>query len=87
MDIILVSGATSRARTITLDWRHLTAGSLALFILFVVFTLLFNYVTLRYAAATIRCSDCGLRAMQQGVQGVADCAPAARRRQPGRRPA
>jgi murein DD-endopeptidase MepM/ murein hydrolase activator NlpD len=52
LDIILVSGATSRARTVTLDWRHLTVGSLALFVLFVVFTLLFNYVTLRYAAAT-----------------------------------
>lgn len=52
MDIILVSGATSRARTLTLDWRHLVAGSLALMSLFIVFTLLFNYVTLRYAAAT-----------------------------------
>ena len=52
MDIILVSGATSRARTISLDWRHWTAGSLALVSLFIVFTLLFNYVTLRYAAAT-----------------------------------
>ncbi|MBK6601661.1 MAG: M23 family metallopeptidase [Betaproteobacteria bacterium] len=52
MDIILVSGATSRARTLTLDWRHLIAGSLALVSLFIVFTLLFNYVTLRYAAAT-----------------------------------
>jgi hypothetical protein len=30
LDIILVSGATSRARTLTLDWRHLIAGSLAL---------------------------------------------------------
>jgi len=52
LDIILVSGATSRARTLTLDWRHLVAGSLALISLFIVFTLLFNYVTLRYAAAT-----------------------------------
>ena len=52
MNIILVSSATARARTITLDWRHWTAGSLALVSLFVVFTLLFNYVTLRYAAAT-----------------------------------
>jgi murein DD-endopeptidase MepM/ murein hydrolase activator NlpD len=52
LDIILVSGATSRARTISLDWRHWTAGSLALVSLFIVFTLLFNYVTLRYAAAT-----------------------------------
>ena len=40
-----------RARS-SLDWRHWTAGSLALVSLFIVFTLLFNYVTLRYAAAT-----------------------------------
>jgi murein DD-endopeptidase MepM/ murein hydrolase activator NlpD len=52
LNIILVSGATSRARTLTLDWRHGLVGSLALISLFVVFTLLFNYVTLRYAAAT-----------------------------------
>jgi murein DD-endopeptidase MepM/ murein hydrolase activator NlpD len=52
LDIILVSGATSRARTISLDWRHWITGSLALVTLFIAFTLLFNYVTLRYAAAT-----------------------------------
>jgi len=51
LNIILVSGATAQARTLTLDWRHWTLGGLALLILFFSFTLLFNYVTLRYAAA------------------------------------
>jgi murein DD-endopeptidase MepM/ murein hydrolase activator NlpD len=51
LNIILVSGATARARTLNLDWRHWTAGSFGLFALFVSFTLLFNYMTLRYAAA------------------------------------
>ena len=51
MDIILVSGATSRARTISLDWRHWTLGTLSLVVVFVAFTFLFNFVTLRYAAA------------------------------------
>jgi murein DD-endopeptidase MepM/ murein hydrolase activator NlpD len=52
LDIILVSGATSRARTLTLDWRHCAMAALGLVALFIVFTLLFNYVMLRYAAAT-----------------------------------
>ena len=52
MNIILVSSATSRARTLTLDWRHAVSGGFALFVLFVGFTLAFNFVTLRYAAAT-----------------------------------
>jgi murein DD-endopeptidase MepM/ murein hydrolase activator NlpD len=52
LNIILVSGATARARTLTLDWRHWTIGSFALVVLFLTFTLAFNYVTLRYAAAT-----------------------------------
>jgi murein DD-endopeptidase MepM/ murein hydrolase activator NlpD len=51
LNIILVSGATSRARTITLDWRHWTAGTVSLGLLFLLFTFLFNFVTLRYAAA------------------------------------
>ncbi|HXU54908.1 MAG TPA: M23 family metallopeptidase [Casimicrobiaceae bacterium] len=51
MNIILVSGATARARTLSLDWRHWTAGSFGLLALFLSFTLLFNYMTLRYAAA------------------------------------
>jgi murein DD-endopeptidase MepM/ murein hydrolase activator NlpD len=52
LNIILVSGATARARTITLDWRHWTIGSFALLVIFLTFTLVFNYLTLRYAAAT-----------------------------------
>ena len=49
MNIIVVSGAT--ARTLTLDWRHWTFGGLGLLTLFFAFTLLFNYLTLRYAAS------------------------------------
>jgi len=52
LNIILVSGTTARARTITLDWRHSVLGGLALLVVFVAFTLAFNFVTLRYAAAT-----------------------------------
>ena len=51
MNIIFVSGATVRARTLTLDWRHWALGGFSLLLLFLSFTLLFNYVTLRYAAA------------------------------------
>ena len=51
MNIILVSGATARARSLTLDWRHWTGGAISLLFLFLSFTLLFNYVTLRYAAS------------------------------------
>ena len=51
MNIIVVSGAMARARTLTLDWRHWTLGGFGLLVLFLSFTLLFNYVTLRYAAA------------------------------------
>jgi murein DD-endopeptidase MepM/ murein hydrolase activator NlpD len=52
LNIILLTSATVRARTLTLDWRHWTAGGFGLMFLFVVFTLIFNFVTLRYAAAT-----------------------------------
>ena len=51
MNIILVSGATARARTITLDWRHWSAGAATLLVLFLVFTFMFNFVTLKWAAA------------------------------------
>jgi murein DD-endopeptidase MepM/ murein hydrolase activator NlpD len=51
LNIILVSSATARARTITLDWRHWTGAGACLVVLLVAFTLLFNYVTLRWAAA------------------------------------
>jgi murein DD-endopeptidase MepM/ murein hydrolase activator NlpD len=51
LNIILLSSATSRARTITLDWRHGCAATFALLLLFTMFTLLFNFITLRWAAA------------------------------------
>jgi murein DD-endopeptidase MepM/ murein hydrolase activator NlpD len=51
LNIILVSGATARARTITLDWRHAAVGSFGILVFFIGFTLLFNLITLRYAAA------------------------------------
>jgi len=52
VNIILVAGANARARTITLDWRHWALGGAALFLVFVTFTLAFNFVTLKWAAAT-----------------------------------
>lgn len=52
MNIILVTSATSRARTLTLDWRHWTLGGLGLGIVFVAFTGAFNLITLKYAAST-----------------------------------
>jgi murein DD-endopeptidase MepM/ murein hydrolase activator NlpD len=51
LNIIVLSGAMRRARTLTLDWRHWTLGGFGLLLLFLSFTLLFNYVTLRYAAS------------------------------------
>lgn len=51
MNIILVTSAKSRARTLTLDWRHWTLGGLGLAIVFVAFTGVFNFVTLKYAAS------------------------------------
>ena len=51
LNIILVTGATARARTITLDWRHWFAGALSLFVVFMAFTFMFNFVTLKWAAA------------------------------------
>jgi murein DD-endopeptidase MepM/ murein hydrolase activator NlpD len=51
LNIILVSSATARTRTLTLDWRHWTLGGLVLAVVFVTFTGVFNFVTLKYAAA------------------------------------
>ena len=51
MNIIFVSGANGRARSLSLDWRHWTCGGLALVTLFIAFTLAFNFITLRWAAA------------------------------------
>ena len=52
MNIILVAGANARARTITLDWRHWATGGAALFTIFLIFTFAFNFLTLKWAAAT-----------------------------------
>jgi hypothetical protein len=52
VNIILVAGATAKARTITLDWRHWAGGGAALFFLFISFTFAFNFLTLKWAAAT-----------------------------------
>lgn len=51
LNIIVVSGAMGRARSLTLDWRHWVVGGFSLVTLFLSFTLLFNYLTLRYAAS------------------------------------
>jgi len=51
LNIILVTSATARARTLTLDWRHGALGALGLAVIFVAFTATFNYVALKYAAA------------------------------------
>ena len=52
MNIILLADANAKARTITLDWRHWAVGGVALFLLFLTFTFAFNFVTLKWAAAT-----------------------------------
>jgi len=51
LDIILVSGSSARARTLSLDWRHVVAIGFATLVTLVLFTLVFNYATLRWAAA------------------------------------
>lgn len=52
MNIILVAGANARARTVTLDWRHWTGGGAVLLVVFLIFTFAFNFITLKWAAAT-----------------------------------
>lgn len=52
VNIILVADAHAKARSITLDWRHWTAASLVLLAILLTFTLVFNFITLRWAAAT-----------------------------------
>jgi len=52
VNIILVAGANAKARTITLDWRHWIVGGAGLLVVFVTFTFAFNFVTLKWAAAT-----------------------------------
>ena len=51
MNIILVSGAAARARSVTLDWRHFAAAGFSLLVVVVALATLFNFVTLRWAAA------------------------------------
>jgi len=51
LNIILVSGAAARVRSITLDWRHFAAAGLSLLVVVVALAMLFNFVTLRWAAA------------------------------------
>jgi len=52
LNIILVAGANARARTVTLDWRHWAGGGAILVVVFLIFTFAFNFVTLKWAAAT-----------------------------------
>jgi murein DD-endopeptidase MepM/ murein hydrolase activator NlpD len=51
LNVILVTGASARARTITLEARHWIVGSFAAIALLIVFTLAFNFITLKWAAA------------------------------------
>ena len=44
--------ATSRARVLTLDWRHGMLGAFGLFTLVVGCALIFNFITLKYAATS-----------------------------------
>lgn len=52
MNIIVVSGASARVRTMTLEWRHLLAGSFAFFTLLATLAVLVNYAALKWAAST-----------------------------------
>lgn len=52
LNIILVAGANAPARTVTLDWRHWAGGGAVLLVVFLVFTFAFNFLTLKWAAAT-----------------------------------
>ncbi len=51
LNIILLSASTARARTYTLDWRHGAAIATSVLFALILFTLVFNYVTLKWAAA------------------------------------
>jgi hypothetical protein len=50
LNIILVTGANARARTLTVDWHHWALGGALLLVLFLTFTVAFNLVTLKWAA-------------------------------------
>jgi murein DD-endopeptidase MepM/ murein hydrolase activator NlpD len=51
LNIILVSGATARVRSVSLDWRHYVVAGFSLLVVVVALSTLFNFVTLRWAAA------------------------------------
>ena len=59
LNIILVSGATARVRSLTLDWRHWTLGGLALAVVFIAFT---RRIQLPYAPL------CGRRSSIRGCR-------------------
>jgi murein DD-endopeptidase MepM/ murein hydrolase activator NlpD len=50
MQFIVVSGDHRRTRTVSLDWRHWLGLAAALLLLFISFSVLLNYLTLRNAA-------------------------------------
>jgi murein DD-endopeptidase MepM/ murein hydrolase activator NlpD len=52
LNIILLSSATTRARVLTLDWRHGMLGAFGLFALVVGSALIFNFITLKYAVTS-----------------------------------
>jgi murein DD-endopeptidase MepM/ murein hydrolase activator NlpD len=52
VNIILVAGANARARTLIVDWRHWSVGGAVLLVVFLLFTFAFNFLTLKWAAAT-----------------------------------
>lgn len=51
MNIIFVSNATARARTLTFGWRHVTAAAVSLLVVLVAFSAAVNYAALRWAVA------------------------------------
>jgi murein DD-endopeptidase MepM/ murein hydrolase activator NlpD len=51
LDIILVGRANGPTRTFTLDWRHAIAAAAVVLAAFLAFSVLFNLVTLKWAAA------------------------------------
>ena len=77
MNIILVSSASARARTVTLEWPHWVGGGFALVTLVLLIALLLSYLALKSAAAqhpwvsAIVLADQGeeARRAQERVQG------------------
>jgi murein DD-endopeptidase MepM/ murein hydrolase activator NlpD len=51
LNIILVSGASARTRSFSLEWRHWLGGGFALLTLLIAFALLLNYFALKWATA------------------------------------